>query len=56
VIDVTNTLVRSSPTPEQFSRYVALEPCGLLGPVRLILKGGMTVANSHLPEDQFHTV
>ena len=39
VIDVTNTLVRSSPTPEQLSRYVALEPCGLLGPVRLILKG-----------------
>jgi len=38
-IDVTNTLARSSPTPEPFSRYVALEPCGLLGPVRLVLRG-----------------
>ncbi|MFH1006287.1 MAG: glycosyl hydrolase [Candidatus Latescibacterota bacterium] len=37
-MDVTNTLVRSSPTPEPFSRYAALEPCGLLGPVRLILR------------------
>ena len=39
VIDVTNTLARSSPTPEQLPRYVALEPSGLLGSVRLILKG-----------------
>lgn len=35
-IEVTNTLVRSSPTPDPFSRYAALEPCGLLGPVRML--------------------
>lgn len=35
-IEVTNTLVRLPPTPEPFSRYVALEPCGLLGPVHLL--------------------